>query len=283
MDDPVTPALPDWAVDMVDLHAHAAPSLLPRHGDETQTVAAERAVGFSTVVLKAHEGSTVERAAAVGQNGVYGGIVLNSPVGGANPDGVEVAARLGGRVVWMPTVSSATHKAGATNHELNVHQGFELRLVEVFDGDKLLPAWHDVLDVVAGHDLVLASGHLAADETVRLFTEAAGRGVRRLLVNHPKMPFLGWHDEAAVQLRALGAHLELGILPDLLGPPDATSLELVDGYPNELLVFGGDLGHAHHPTPDTAVPLWLQGLEKRVGPDTAHAILTTHGRELLLP
>ena len=89
---------------MADLHVHAAPSLLPRHGDDRATVAAERAVGFSTVVLKAHEGSTVERATCAG-DGAFGGIVLNSPVGGANPDAVEVAARLGGRVAWMPTVS----------------------------------------------------------------------------------------------------------------------------------------------------------------------------------
>ena len=63
MDHPVSRAeLPDWASDMVDLHAHAAPSLLPQHGNERQTVAAEQAVGFGTVVLKSHEGSTVERA-----------------------------------------------------------------------------------------------------------------------------------------------------------------------------------------------------------------------------
>ncbi|MFJ2116450.1 DUF6282 family protein, partial [Streptomyces sp. NPDC087850] len=121
---------PDWAVDMTDLHVHASPSLLPRHGNDADTVAAERQQGFRTVVLKAHEGSTVERAALAGEN-VHGGIVLNSPVGGANPDAVEVAARLGGRVVWMPTVSSRTHKAGAASPELSVHRGFELRPVDV--------------------------------------------------------------------------------------------------------------------------------------------------------
>ncbi len=59
----MTNPLPDWAFDMADLHVHAAPSLLPRHGDDAATIAAERAVGFTTFVLKAHEGSTVERAA----------------------------------------------------------------------------------------------------------------------------------------------------------------------------------------------------------------------------
>jgi hypothetical protein len=274
------PAMPDWAKDMVDLHVHASPSLLPRHGNDAQTVATERALGFATVVLKSHEGSTVERAAGL-DDGVYGGIVLNSPVGGANPDAVEVAARLGGRVVWMPTVSSAAHKAGAASPELNVHKGFELRLVDVFDDGRLRPEWLEILDIVAQHDLVLASGHLLADETVSLFTEATRRGVTRLLVNHPKMPFLRWHDQAAADLRALGAHLELGILPDLLGPADQTSLELLDGYPHELLVFGGDLGHAHYPTPAAAVPRWLSELEKRTGTDSARSIMTSNGRKLL--
>ncbi len=274
------PVLPDCAHNMVDLHVHASPSLLPRHGNDAQTVATETALGFSTLVLKAHEGSTVERAAGLG-DGVYGGIVLNSPVGGANPDAVEVAARLGGRVVWMPTVSSAAHKAGASSPELNVHKGFELRLVDVLDGERLRPEWLEILDIVAQHDLVLASGHLSADETVRLFTEADHRGVTRMLVNHPMMPFLGWHDQAATDLRGLGAHLELGILPDLLGPADHTSLELLDRYPQELLVFGGDLGHAHYPTPAAAVPHWLLELEKRIGTDAARSIMISNGRRLL--
>ncbi len=275
--------LPGWAVDMVDLHVHAAPSLLPRHGDDAHTVAAERAVGFGTVVLKSHEGSTVERAAIAGA-GVHGGIVLNSPVGGANPDAVEVAARLGGRVVWMPTVSAANHQAGATSPELSVHRGFALRTVPVTDADGgLLPAWHDVLDVVAAHDLLLASGHLAATETVTLFTEARRRGIARLLVNHPLMAFLHWTTETAQALQALDVHLELGILPDLLGDADHASLELTRTYPGSLLVFGGDLGHADHPGPGAAVAPWLRDLQGRVGAARAAAIMTTQTAGLLLP
>ncbi len=272
---------PDWAVGMADLHTHAAPSLLPRHGDDRATVAAEHAVGFSTVVLKAHEGSTVERAVAAGE-GVYGGIVLNSPVGGANPDAVEVAARLGGRVVWMPTVSARTHQAGATSPELSVHRGFELRPVDVIVDGTLLPQWYDVLDIVAAHELLLASGHLSADETVVLFREAKRHGVQRLMVNHPKMAFLHWNNAASSALQELDAHLELGVLPDLLGDADHASLSLTRSYPTSLLVFGSDLGHANHPPPATAVAPWLHDLEKHVGTDTAVAIMTTHTRSLLL-
>ncbi|HET8583059.1 MAG TPA: DUF6282 family protein [Jatrophihabitans sp.] len=278
--------LPGWAVDMVDLHVHAAPSLLPRHGNDAETVTAERAVGFGTVVLKSHEGSTVERAAIAGgdQAGVYGGIVLNSPVGGANPDAVQVAARLGGRVVWMPTVSAPNHRAGANSPELSVHRGFELGPVAVTDDDgRLLPGWHDVLDVVVEHDLLLASGHLHARETVTLFGEARRRGAQRLMVNHPLMAFLHWTPDDAQALLALDVHLELGILPDLLGDAEHASLNLTHTYPASLLVFGGDLGHAHHPGPDTAVAPWLADLETRVGAERAAAIMTTQTRDLLLP
>lgn len=274
--------LPSWAVDMVDLHTHASPSLLPRHGNDAQTVAAERALGFATVVLKSHEGSTVERAAIAGP-GVYGGIVLNSALGGANPDAVEVAAKLGGRVVWMPTVSSRTHKRGASSPELSVHQGFEMGPIDVIDEGSLRTEWLEVLEVVSAYDLVLASGHLSADETVVLFREAKLHGVDRLMVNHPMMAFLDWNAEAAAVLQELEAHLELGILPDLLGDEDHASLLLTDTYPTSLLVFGGDLGHARYAPPSAAVAPWLHRLENCVGPSVAAAIMTTQTKELLIP
>ena len=74
---------------IVDLHVHSAPSLVRRHTTDPDTAALARAVGITTMVLKAHEGSTAERAQLIG-GGAVGGVVLNSPVGGANPDAVMV-------------------------------------------------------------------------------------------------------------------------------------------------------------------------------------------------
>lgn len=86
---------------IADLHVHGGPSLIERHGYDSEVVGAHGSVGVDFAVLKAHEGSTVERALLAAQNDstagieVVGGIVLNSPVGGANADAVEVAARSG--------------------------------------------------------------------------------------------------------------------------------------------------------------------------------------------
>ncbi|SET20843.1 DUF6282 family protein [Geodermatophilus poikilotrophus] len=274
---------------VADLHVHGAPSLVARHGLDHEVVGAHAQVGVDLAVLKAHEGSTVERAAlAAGRpetDGVrvVGGIVLNSPAGGANPDAVEVAARLGGRVVWMPTVSAPAHVASAAAPELSVHRTLSFRQVDVLDdAGALLPAWQEVLDVVAASDLVLASGHLTCAEALVLFRAASAAGVRRMLFNHPRMPFLQWDDDAAPELARLGVVLELGILPDILttdGPPSTTLGEV---YPHDQLAFGGDLGHADHPTMAQALPGWLAGLEACLGEAGAEHALTTVGRELVL-
>ncbi|MGY1826944.1 MULTISPECIES: DUF6282 family protein [unclassified Blastococcus] len=273
---------------VADLHVHGAPSLVERHGFDHEVVGAHGSVGVDLAVLKAHEGSTVERAVFAAQRGeaagveVYGGIVLNSPVGGANPDAVEVAARLGGRVVWMPTVSAPAHIASPSSPARSVHRGMVFRQVDVVDdAGALLPAWQDVLDVVAAHDLVLASGHLTCAQALALFRAAKAAGVTRMLFNHPRMPFLEWDDDAAPELARLGVVLELGILPDILttdGPPSTTLGEV---YPHDMLAFGGDLGHAHHPTMEQALPGWLAGLERSVGEADAELILTTVGRRLV--
>ena len=273
---------------VADLHVHGAPSLVERHGFDHEVLGAHGAVGVDFAVLKAHEGSTVERAVLAGQRDaaagvtVVGGIVLNSPVGGANPDAVEVAARLGGRVVWMPTVSAPAHIASSSSPELSVHRNLAFRQVDVLDGSgALLPAWQDVLDVVAAHDLVLASGHLTCRQALVLFRAAKAAGVTRMLLNHPRMPFLEWDDAAAPEFAELGVVLELGILPDILtttGPPSTTLGEV---YPHDMLAFGGDLGHAHYPTMEQALPGWLADLERCVGESDTERIMTTVGRRLV--
>ena len=271
--------------DVMDVHVHSAPSLVPRHATDPGTLAAAERTGVTRFVLKAHEGSTAERAALLG-DAVVGGVVLNSPVGGANPDAVLVAARLGARVVWLPTISSPAHKAAHDRPELAAHAGVTFREVAISDDGALRTEWLEVLDEVAAHDLVLGSGHLTMDETVVAFTEARRRGVRRLMVNHPMLPFLGWRDEHAEQLLALDARLEVGVLADLLCATDdgTTATErLAACYPGELLVFGSDLGHTAYPTLEDGVAAWFSRMAGVLGETSVGLMMTTTGRELVDP
>jgi hypothetical protein len=266
---------------IVDLHVHSAPSLLPRHGNDYDTTRAARQAGVSTLVLKAHEGSTAERA-LLAENGAIGGVVLNSTVGGANPDAVRVAGLLGARVVWLPTISSQCHQSASQNPELSVHRELRFRTVPVCPNGRLDDAWNQVFEEVATADMVLASGHVSMDETVVAFKAARALGVRRFLVNHPLMPFLGWRDDHAALFSELGAYLELGILVDLIaGAQPKPTERLARVYPAQLLAFGSDLGHADHPTFSDGIDQWLPELIRIVGETTATRIMTMSGRELL--
>jgi hypothetical protein len=270
---------------LIDFHVHSAPSLVPRHHTDLEIDAVLGASGIDRFVMKAHEGSTAERAMLVG-NGAIGSIVLNSPVGGANPDAVEVAARLGARVVWLPTISSRVHKAAHAAPELNAHHGVNFREVAVVEDGRLLEPWYEVLDLVAEHDLILASGHLSMDEAVAVFEVAAQRGVQRLLVNHPLLPFLGWRDDHIDQLDALGAFIEVGVLADhLAASADGLSatLQLAAAFDDKRLVFGSDLGHTSFPDVKPGVDDWLRQAESTLGDRRVELITSANGKELLQP
>lgn len=264
-----------------DFHVHTSPGLIPRHHSDTEIGKVLNDAGVGTFVLKAHEGSTAERAILAGC-GAVGSITLNSPVGGANPDAVMVAAGLGARVVWLPTVSALAHQAARDDSALAVHRGLDFRCVPVCDGDRVLEQWYDVLDVVAEHDMVLASGHVTMDEALEVFRVARSRGVQRFLVNHPMMQFLGWRPDHVDALVELGAYVEVGVLADLHGT-DATSptVHLAQNYPTSLIVFGSDLGHRDYPDVEPAMDDWVVGADAALGARLVDQITAHNGEELL--
>jgi hypothetical protein len=262
---------------IVDLHVHSAPSLWPRRYTDPETWNIAQEAGVRCMVLKAHEGSTAERASLLG-HGVVGGIVLNAPVGGANLDAVRVCADLGGRIVWMPTLSAITHIAASQNTELNVHRAQSFAEVPVLSDGTLRAEWYPVLDFMGSRDLVLGSGHLSMDETVLLFKAARERGISRLLVNHPLLAFLGWRSDHLKKFIDLGAYIEIGVLGDHLAVNGISPTEyFLDNYPHDQMVFGSDLGHQSFPEYLVGVAEWID----RFGEDRLRMILTKNGEELL--
>ena len=225
----------------------------------------------------------LRRAGGIGRTGDGGrGRVEFPRRRGANPDAVAVAASLGGRMVWMPTISAAAHIAAQSQAALSVHRKLAFSPVPVCDGDKLRSEWLPVLDLIADHDLVLGSGHVSMDETLCLFKTAVSRGVKRLLINHPLMPFLGWRDEHGDEFSRLGARIEIGVLADHLSETEISPTEyLASHYPNELLLFGSDLGHTSFPDYHAGIKDWIEQVEPIVGERQLEKIMTRNGQELL--
>ena len=93
-----------------DLHVHVEPDLAKRRIDDLSLARRFGELGLAGFVLKSHYVPTAERAAvvrgAVPGVDALGAIVLNAGVGGLNAQAVEIAARGGARIVWLPTVDS---------------------------------------------------------------------------------------------------------------------------------------------------------------------------------
>jgi hypothetical protein len=189
-----------------DPHVHVAPDFAPRRITDLELAARCSELGIAGFALKSHYTATAERAAVVSAAvpGVtaLGTITLNHSVGGLNATAVEVAARQGARIVWLPTVSSE-NEYGEVEHadpdgNVPVWVRFELELreagvrpqpVPVVSADGApLPALLDVIDVIARHDIVLATGHLSRDEIFTAVDAAVAAGVQTIVVTHPEFP-----------------------------------------------------------------------------------------------
>jgi hypothetical protein len=93
-----------------DLHVHTSPDIMPRSASDLELAQRCRQWGLAGFVIKSHYVPTAARAALVRslvpEVDVLGALVLNAAVGGINPLAVEIAAREGARIVWMPTVDA---------------------------------------------------------------------------------------------------------------------------------------------------------------------------------
>jgi len=257
------------------MHVHIAPDVVERKISDVALAGRCLELGLAGFQLKSHYTSTAERArsvteAAGGGVRVLGAITLNRAVGGLNALAVELAAREGARTVWFPTVNSVNeqhevHPAppGAkqpvwVKFELELREaGHEVDPVAVVDADgALLPAALEVLAVIARHDMVLATGHLARDEIFALVDGAVAAGVRQIVVTHPEFPSQSLSIEDQQQLAERGALLERCFTTPHTGK---VSWELICRASREVgpghTVFSSDLGQVFNPPVEDGLAL----------------------------
>lgn len=263
-----------------DLHVHISPDVVERRIDDVGLARRFEEVGLAGFVLKSHYLSTAERAAVV--RGVVpgiramGAIVLNRAVGGMNPLAVEIAAREGARIVWMPTVDSVVEQehlaaAEATGAKVPVWAKVQLELRErgiesdpvpaVTDGGDLLPETRAVLRVAAAHDLVLATGHLGRDEVFAVVAAALEAGVRHVVVTHPDYPAQDFSVEEQVRLADAGAVIERCFTTPYTGKCSWERwVEGTRAVGAARTVISSDLGQVQNPPVEDGLPLMADRL-----------------------
>ena len=165
------------------------------------------------IVVKSHSTDTsarAEMAAEIAQFPVYGAVVLNYAVGGLNEYAVLETARQGGRIVWMPTIGARhfiQHAGNAPMLMRAIPPGVSVLIISQ-DGIHLDPPVVRILELMAEHGLVLATGHLEPRESGILVEAAVSRGIKRIIVTHPHEAFVSMPTDDVRHLAGLGAFIE---------------------------------------------------------------------------
>jgi Family of unknown function (DUF6282) len=207
----------------LDVHVHVAPDVIPRRAGDIELAAEFRRRGLAGFVLKSHYVPTAERAVAVGRAvpdvRVVGSLALNHSVGGLNPAALEVSARLGARVVWMPTVDAANEWTrrpagspapawGEFHERLRALRDYPPPIALLDGGGRLLDAAVQCLEIAASYGMVLATGHVGREEIFALVAHARRVGVRAIVVTHAEFPSIALSAGEQVELARLGALIE---------------------------------------------------------------------------
>ena len=204
------------AAGVIDMHVHSDPDVFGRALTDVEVAMVAKRKGLRGILLKNHVANTADRAAlamnAVPGIEIWGGIVLNNAVGGVNPAAVEWMHRMSGsrgKVVWLPTFDSEKHIQTLVNKDA---KGLRVAV----DGI-VTPQMDEVLKIIARENLLLATGHVSAEEVVSVTRRAKELGVKNIIVTHGLTNIPGLSMEQAKQVVAMGAVIEICYLQFMTG------------------------------------------------------------------
>ena len=254
----------DLLVGAVDLHCHSGPAAMPRILDHHDALMDCAEAKFRALLYKDHfylgTAHAVMLEKLLPETGVrlFSGLALNNASGGFNPHAVDHAIKLGGQIIWMPTLSAKNHLEVLASGQVKTFPKTAQKMLDAipltpFDANgKLIDEVKQILDLIAEGNIILAGGHLSVPELFAVFEEARARGVKKLLVNHPTY-IVGCSEADIRGLVGLGAVMEHSICMFVEGrskkfsPQDLSRLIEVAGVGNTIL--SSDLGLLGSPRP----------------------------------
>jgi Family of unknown function (DUF6282) len=284
-----------------DTHVHVDPDLIARRVDDVTLAGIFADRGLAGFLLKSHYVATAERARVVtgvapGGVQVLGAIALNASIGGLNPLAVEIAGREGARTVWLPTVDAANETAGRVDPAPGAklpawaqmqqdlrRRGMDAPPVEVVGEDgKVVHALHQVLDVIAGHGMQLATGHISRDEIFAVVDAAVAHGLRDIVVTHPDFPSQSLSIDDQVELVRRGAVMERCFVTfHTEKAPWERMFEGIRATGVENNVLSTDLGQRINPPVEDGLPLMADRmLEAGFSEEDVKTVAVTNTRRM---
>lgn len=253
---------------VIDMHVHTNPDLRLRAYDDFELTDAAVRVGARAIVIKTHQGVTMDRAYLCNAYNrrmyhetndftMFGSITLNRVVGGINPTAVETALKLGAKVVWLPTASARNH--------IEKMKGDLSKCVEVVKDGALVPELADVFQLIKDHDAVLGTAHVSPQECFQVVEAARNAGVKKIVVTHPEWWIVGMSVQDQVRLvKDYNVILERCYAQNMGGGkyksnlPDNLEIIKTVGYQNVMVDTDG--GQVENPHWELALEEYMQYL-----------------------
>ena len=251
----------------IDMHVHCSPDIIPMRQNAVEVALEAREAGLRGIVFKTPFYPAVPLASLVSELvpdiAIFSGICLEYECGGLNPYAVESSARMGAKVVWMPTFSSV-NSINLTNRLLKVGiKGDGLTILG--QNGKLIPEVVDILKIIKDHDMVLATGHISSREILALVEKAKQLGVTKIVVTHGTWSILAESiltPEERQMLANEGVLIEYTasqILPIQIVNPGKIAADIRnDGSIN--CIIGSDSGHSLLPTASECIRLFISAM-----------------------
>ncbi|GHV40956.1 hypothetical protein FACS1894187_22330 [Synergistales bacterium] len=269
-----SPEAVDLLKDAFDMHVHTDPGLIKRKLNDFDLANELLEYGMSGAVIKAHCSSTANRAwltnKHIGRDMLFGSIVLNHNVGGLNPYAVETELRLGGKIVWMPTIHAENHikvfgGAGFNKNQDKTRKEEAIKGITIVDEHgKIREEVHQILDLISTHDACLATGHLSNTEAILLCKEALSRGVKKIQFTHPDFTTSLLPNDKQRELAEQGVIMEKTYVSVTWGCVSADQMaESIKVVGVERCIIDSDFGQPENPDPPVGLALFIDTLIDR--------------------
>jgi hypothetical protein len=239
---------------VVDMHLHPGPSVVNRSLDAVEMLREAEDAGYRAFVIKDHylpttmNAQLVEKTLSKKGTRVIGTITLNNSVHGFNLRMVDVAAAMGAKIIWMPTVSALQHqREAAKNFPGQTRLSVPDEPIYYLDGNgELKSEVVALLEYLTSHpDIVLATGHGSPEEIDALLEKGFKMGLKKIVVTHPYL-IVNASYEQVKRWAEMGAYIELtaGCFKGVLGLEYPLSLvtDYMQFVPEDHLVMCSDGG-----------------------------------------
>lgn len=254
----------------VDIHVHGYPEALVDTGwDFAWEAKSAYDAGMRAIVCKSMHSDTAPMAYFIQQIvdmyaqqreeephpfSVFGGVVLNWAVGGLNPIAVETSAKLGAKIIWLPS-----HDASHHMKVLEEGQG-----IEVLDkNDEVVPELIEIFKSVAKHNIILDLDHISTKERFIITEEAQKHGVKKILLTHPQWNVNRMSIDQMTEISKMGANIGLYLysaFPHFNNPVcDRTEiLKIIEKVGADRCVMATDFGSMLNPPPVEGMKLYIR-------------------------